>query len=167
MKENKLNQPDVDVVSGSNDVTGLDLGNLDVIVINSDHLDNMSNTGYYNYSSQLDSIVVSPIDTITMSNQILENAGTLNYNWNSPYSVNPAVNITKSGIEMSPEADIKFGGRSLNQTLDQIQERLAILKPNPKLEEKWENLKDLRKQYEELEKDILEKERVMSILKEQ
>jgi hypothetical protein len=41
------------------------------------------------------------------------------------------------------------------------------LHPNEALEDKWEELKNLRRQYEALEKDILEKERIMKILKEQ
>ena len=54
---------------------------------------------------------------------------------------------------------------SLNETLTKIEERLAILHPNPKLEEKWEKLKELSKQYQELEAEIIEKEMIWSILK--
>ena len=63
------------------------------------------------------------------------------------------------------EGDIKLNGKSLNDTLSKLEERLAILHPNEKLEEKWENLRELRKQYMELETDILEKAKIMEILK--
>ena len=64
------------------------------------------------------------------------------------------------------EGDIKLKGQSLNDILDKIEERLAILHPNINLEEKWENLRELRKQYRELEADIMEKEKIMEILKQ-
>jgi hypothetical protein len=48
---------------------------------------------------------------------------------------------------------------------DKIEERLAILHPNEKLEEKWEELKELSKRYKELEKEIIEKEKMWDILK--
>jgi len=63
------------------------------------------------------------------------------------------------------EGDIKLNGKSLNDTLSKLEERLAILHPNERLEEKWGKLKELRKQYMELETDILEKEKIMEILK--
>ena len=63
------------------------------------------------------------------------------------------------------EGDIKLKGKSLDKTLTKIEERLAILHPNEKLEEKWEKLRELRKQYRELEADILEKEKIIEILK--
>jgi hypothetical protein len=42
---------------------------------------------------------------------------------------------------------------------------LAILHPNPELEEKWDNLRALRNAYMELEAEIKEKESMWSILK--
>ena len=63
------------------------------------------------------------------------------------------------------DGDIKLQGKSLNDTLSKIEERLAILNPNEKLEKKWGKLRELRKMYMELEADILEKEKIMEILK--
>jgi hypothetical protein len=63
------------------------------------------------------------------------------------------------------EGEVKINGKSLDKTLTKIEERLAILHPNEKLEEKWEKLRELRKQYQELEADILEKEKIVEILK--
>ena len=61
--------------------------------------------------------------------------------------------------------DLKLQGKSLKDSLDKIEERLAILHPNEELEEKWENLRGLRKLYMELEAEIKEKEAMWGILK--
>jgi hypothetical protein len=63
------------------------------------------------------------------------------------------------------EGDLKLQGKSLKDSLDRIEERLAILRPNEELEEKWENLRGLRKMYMELEAEIIEKEKMWAILK--
>jgi hypothetical protein len=63
------------------------------------------------------------------------------------------------------EGDVIIKGKSINDSLDRIEERLAILRPNEELEAKWENLRGLRKAYMELEAEIIEKEKVWNILK--
>ena len=63
------------------------------------------------------------------------------------------------------EGDVTIQGKSISATLTKLEERLAILHPNEKLEEKWENLRELRKQYMELEAEIIEKEKMWGILK--
>jgi hypothetical protein len=63
------------------------------------------------------------------------------------------------------EGDLKLKGKSLKDSLERIEERLAILRPNDELEEKWENLRGLRKMYMELEAEIIEKEKMWDILK--
>jgi hypothetical protein len=63
------------------------------------------------------------------------------------------------------EGDIKLKGKSLSNTLEKIEERLAILHPNEQLEEKWEELKKLGDMYRALEKDIQEKEKIWDTLK--
>jgi hypothetical protein len=60
---------------------------------------------------------------------------------------------------------LTLGGVGLTDRLDRIEERLAILRPNEELEEKWEKLRGLRKAYMELEAEIKEKEKIWSILK--
>ena len=71
--------------------------------------------------------------------------------------------IVKGNAEF--DGDIKLKGKSLDETLTRIEQRLAILHINTKLEKKWEKLKELGNQYRELEADILEKEKIMEILK--
>ncbi len=83
------------------------------------------------------------------------------YNYNTP-----SVNITAAGISMQEGSDIKVGGKSLMESIEKIEERLGILHPNPELEDRWEQLKSLRQQYIDLEKELLEKEKMWKILKE-
>lgn len=92
-------------------------------------------------------------------------AGT--YNWNNTTSINggSTVHIDADGLTMKEGADIKIGGKSLTQTIGKIEQRLGILSPNPALEERWAKLKELREQYVEMERDLLEKEKIMKILK--
>jgi hypothetical protein len=102
--------------------------------------------------------------TIGSANSTLYTTGAGSYNWNTTTS--PSVNITGTGIDMAAGTDITVGGKSLKEFMSNVEERLGILHPNPALEERWDKLKDLRKQYIEMEKDILEKEKIMKILKE-
>lgn len=86
--------------------------------------------------------------------------------WSSDLYNDPSVNITSNGIDMKSGSDIKIGGKSLTESIEKIEERLGILRPNPELEERWDKLKELRRQYIEMEQDLLEKEKIMKILKE-
>ena len=101
-------------------------------------------------------------------NSVLSSTGST-YAWTQDYSlsnITPSnVHITGDGITMEPAADIKIGDRSLKEFMNTVDEHLAILRPAPELEEKWDQLKDLRQQYETLKADILEKEKIMTILK--
>ena len=63
------------------------------------------------------------------------------------------------------EGEITIKGKSLTDMLDKIEERLAILHPNPELEDKWDELKELGKRYKELEQELIEKEKMWAILK--
>lgn len=85
--------------------------------------------------------------------------------WSSNYIYDPAVNITRDGITMKEGSDIKVGDKSLLESIEKIEERLAILHPNPELEDRWEQLKSLRQQYIDLEKELIKKEKMWEILK--
>ena len=63
------------------------------------------------------------------------------------------------------EGDITLQGINLSDRLDKIEERLGILHPNKELEDRWAELKELGMRYKELEKEILDKEKVWKILK--
>lgn len=142
---------DVIIISGSSDTT-IDLGN---------------------YGAAQSSYTIGNIDTITLDPSYSITGSTVNWSSNYNYgditftnSQSPRVNINNDGISIDAEADIKVGDRSLKDFMDRVEDRLAILHPNEALEDRWEQLKDLRRQYEALEKDILEKEKIMKILKD-
>jgi len=63
------------------------------------------------------------------------------------------------------EGEVTIKGKSLTDMFEKIEERLAILHPNPELEDRWDELKELSKRYKELEAELIEKERVWAILK--
>jgi len=109
--------------------------------------------------------ITLPYTTTTVPNggyTIASGAGT--YNWNN--TTPTTVQINTDGLTMAEGTDITIGGKSLTKAIEQIEERLAILHPNPALEERWDQLKELRKQYMEMERDLLEKDKLMKILKE-
>ena len=58
--------------------------------------------------------------------------------------------------------DFVLDGVSLRQLLE---ERLAMLVPNPELEADFEQLQELARRYRELEAELLEQKRVFDILK--
>ena len=63
------------------------------------------------------------------------------------------------------EGNVKIKGIDLTDRFDEIEKRLAILRPNNDLEGRWEELKELGERYRQLEQEILEKEQVWDILK--
>ena len=78
--------------------------------------------------------------------------------WIDPfYSKQPKVKITDSDIELD--------GLSMRKTLLDLQERMAIMIPNPKLEEEFEELKLLADRYRELERKLLDQKLVWETLK--
>ena len=99
----------------------------------------------------------------TYTTNVTSGAGT--YNWNNTTLSSTTVHIDADGLTMKEGADIKIGGKSLTKAIEQIEERLGILHPNPALEDRWDKLKELRQQYVEMERDLLEKEKLMKILK--
>lgn len=55
-------------------------------------------------------------------------------------------------------------GVDIGQAVRRIEERLAILRPNEGLEERWNKLKELGDQYRRLEEELLQQEKIVSIL---
>ena len=117
------------------------------------------------YTTQQTNTTTTPL-SVGIPGQVYTTNGT------SPYWIDNTVtiaNVTPNTLQVKGDAefegDVKLKGKSLDKALTKIEERLAILHPNEKLEEKWEKLRDLRKQYMELEADILEKEKIVEILK--
>ena len=63
------------------------------------------------------------------------------------------------------KADVVINGVSLKETLEGIQDRLNILRPNPALEAEWDQLQELGEQYRKLEAELSEKQRMWSTLR--
>lgn len=74
-----------------------------------------------------------------------------------------------SSLKVSGDAvidgDLTVGGKSIIKSLEAIEERLAILKPNEELEDRWDELRELRNRYMQLEQEIIEKEKMWAMLK--
>jgi hypothetical protein len=79
-------------------------------------------------------------------------------------SSQPRVNLTRDGLAMEKGCDVTIGDWSLNKAMDKIEQRLAILEPNPKLEAEWAELKELGDRYRELEQHIEAKMKTWDIL---
>lgn len=60
--------------------------------------------------------------------------------------------------------DIKIGDTSLSQFMSDVSKRLAIMVPDPRLEQEWEELRELGDRYRALEKECLDKAKVWGIL---
>ena len=75
-----------------------------------------------------------------------------------PYYIKkPKVNIT--------DTDFVIDGLSLRDFMQTVNERLAIMVPNPKLEAEFEELQALAKQYHELEKKLIDQKLMWETLK--
>jgi hypothetical protein len=168
MSEKDLDNPDVLIITQDNDSLDLGYG-----AVPPDYT-SMS-YGADTNTITLDSSTMYSTNTITLpsssytigaAGSTLYSTGTGSYTWNNVTTTSPSVNITGDGIDMADGTDITVGGKSLKDFMTAMEERLAILRPNPTLEDRWEQLKELRRQYVEMEKDLLEKEKLMKILKE-
>jgi hypothetical protein len=98
------------------------------------------------------------------SGQVLTSNGTSGSWITADPSLKGASLSVKGDADFEGEVTIK--GKSLTGMIEKIEERLAILHPNEKLEEKWDELKELGKRYKELEAEIIEKEKIWKILKD-
>jgi hypothetical protein len=98
--------------------------------------------------------------------QVLTSTG-LNTGWANISLAEP--NLQGATLKVNGDADfdgeVTIKGKNLSEMLEKIEERLAILHPNEKLEEKWDELKELGRRYKELEAEIIEKEAIWAILK--
>jgi hypothetical protein len=139
---------------------------------------NVSGSSHIGGGTGIDTITISPQNyysgSITVPNTYITDStylgvggGGTGYNWTTTTTNIPTVNIDTNGVNIKEGGDIKIGNKSLSDAIEKIEERLGILNPNPALEDRWDKLKELRKQYMELEKDLLEKEKIMEILKKE
>ena len=124
---------------------------------------------YSNYNNTMigDLFTTDTGGTVTISNNISSGLywglnGTSNTIIADPSLKGNSLSV-KGNADFEGEVTIK--GKSLTDMFEKIEERLAILHPNPELEDRWKELQSLREAYVELEREIIEKERVWAILK--
>ena len=158
MNDKDLDNPDIDVIA--QDIDTIDLGGYGAASTT------YSISGYGTDTITLDptmwtgSITTPSVTTINSINnghytigstgtsgQVYTTTGTGHYNWNNP----PTVNISNTGIDMKSGTDIKIDGKSLKQFMDKMEERLAILVPDPAKLEKFEALKKAYEHYKLME----------------
>jgi len=110
------------------------------------------------------------------NNSVLINGGGTGPVWSQPTatSYTMAVNSTVSPMVVNQsgkitlrgqDADVDINGVSLKKTLQGIQERLCIMEVNKELEQEFEQLQELGRQYREMEAQLLEQKQVFDILK--
>ena len=75
--------------------------------------------------------------------------------------LNPSGKISIKG----ENADLDINGVSLKDFMARVEQRLAILTPDTRLEEEWAELKTLGDRYRELEKEIHDRIKTFDILK--
>lgn len=69
--------------------------------------------------------------------------------------------ITSKELRLDdPEADIKIRGTSLMDRIERIEQRLALINRNPKLEEDWPELKEAAERYQQLAQEFEDKQAV-------
>ena len=159
MSKQDLDDPEVGIIA--QDSCSLDLGygavppdygnisysgGVDTITIDTSTMNSMYGTG----------TITLPTTTITNGGYIIGAAGssgqfyttgTNGHNWNNP----PTVNITGTGIDMAAGTDITVDGKSLKTFMNKMEERLAILVPDPKKLEQFEALKKAYEHYKLME----------------
>ena len=159
MSKQDLDDPGVGIIA--QDICTLDLGygavppdygnisysgGVDTITIDTSTMNSMYSSG----------TITLPTTTITNGGYTIGatgssgqfyTTGTGGHNWNNP----PTVNITGTGIDMAAGTDISIDGKSLKTFMNKMEERLAILVPDPAKLEKFEALKKAYEHYKLME----------------
>jgi hypothetical protein len=109
-----------------------------------------------------DAFSIYGTDTITVSDDYSFDFSNIDFN-----TFNPGIDVSQGDIKIHNDGDIKMGEQSLKEFMTRVEERLNILQPNPELEQQWNELRELGNRYRELEKELLEKNKMWEKLKEQ
>ncbi len=151
----------------------------DDIILDLDKFDASNNTMHVTGAAGGDYITIDPlpIESIDLSGlNYMASSITIPttsyspYNWSSSsgsytisnsWSNNSSATVTigNNGIDMAPGTDIKVDGKSLKAFMDKMEERLAILVPDPKKLEKFEALKKAYEHYKTMESLCFDEEK--------
>lgn len=77
------------------------------------------------------------------------------------------VDLSSLDTTFNVKSDWNVPYTKLEDRISQIERRLEILTPNPKLEEEWDELKQLGERYRQLEAELQEKTKMWSRLKDE
>jgi hypothetical protein len=116
-------------------ISGLDYTSMNTITLPS-----------YTYNSGATVGGITTINNINANSQWTTGS---NYTWNTPAP--PTVTIGTDGIDMAAGTDLKIDGKSLKEFMTKMEQRLAILVPDPKKLEKFEALKKAYEHYKTME----------------
>ena len=159
MSKQDLDDPGADIIA--QDIGTLDLGygavppydNVPYCDYGSDTITIDNSTMNSMYSS---GTITLPTTTITNSGYTIGSASSSNYYTTgtggyTSINTSPSVNITGAGIDMAAGTDISIDGKSLKTFMNKMEERLAILIPDPAKLEKFEALKKAYEHYKLME----------------
>jgi hypothetical protein len=123
----------------------------------SNGFDTITITGSGSDFSSFGTTITLPTPTYSYNSMGTTVGGIINgsgSSWNAITSIGnnvPNVNIDSSGIDIKDGADIKIGDRSLKEFMTKMEQRLAILVPDPDKLEKFEALKKAYEHYKTME----------------
>jgi len=98
--------------------------------------------------------------------------GGYTYTTTGTNTVNPWITVNDGHNSLSVQGDADFAGdvrvkgRSLAEFMEQVEQRLNMLQPNPDLEQEWDELRELGERYRELERRCKEKGEMWKKLKQ-
>jgi hypothetical protein len=108
--------------------------------------------------------------TYTVANVSLTNGGYTSITAGN-IGLNNSINYSTASWAMGSskvkitDSDIEIEGLSLKRTLQTINERLAVMVPNPALEKEFEELKKCGDEYRRLEREFAEQLKMWNTLK--
>jgi len=138
-----------DTITISSPIDGIDLSGIGTITL-------PSSSSYYGAGATVGGLTTGQIGSLSTSNAVTWNTGT-NYTISGAgngysFSNSPStVQINTNGIEMAAGTDLKIDGQSLKEFMKKMEQRLAILVPDPKKLEKFEALKKAYDHYKTME----------------
>jgi hypothetical protein len=154
MSDKDLDDPGVGVIA--QEISSLDLGygavppDYTSVGYGADTITIDSSSMYSSGSITLPTTTISSINNLNGGYYVSTGTGS-SYTWANT-TTTPSVNITSNGIDMASGTDIKVDGKSLKEFMTKMEERLAILIPDPSKLEKFEALKKAYEHYKLMEK---------------
>jgi len=92
-------------------------------------------------------------------------SGSYLYSTGVSFARTPTTTVINTDLHIPEGSDVKIGNRSVIEILKKCEERLNILVSNPELEKEFEELRELRLKYQELESKLIEQKKMWEVLK--